>query len=80
MAIKKHILFLISFWFITIPLNANSNYLNQTQTQNANNQFVLASKVQAKTLEIKTGVLKLISQKDLDYLQEISVFRPHVQK
>ena len=66
----------LSFGFIfltTFAFSANPySYLNQTQIQNINNQFVFNSKVKAKAIEIESGVLKLISQKDLDYLQKTS--------
>ena len=68
----------LGFIFLTVfafsgNISANPHYyLNQTQIQNLNNQFILSSKVKAQALEIETSVLKLITQKDLDYLQETS--------
>ncbi|SHN92216.1 hypothetical protein BHECKSOX_370, partial [Bathymodiolus heckerae thiotrophic gill symbiont] len=44
---------------------------NKLTIQNQQTQ-IIASKVKAKTIEIQTQLLKLISQKDLDYLKETS--------
>jgi hypothetical protein len=65
--IKIKIQFLIISLLICISISAKSDYLSQT-----NNQFVIASTVKAKTIEIETQLLELISQKDLDYLKETS--------
>ena len=43
--------------------------LDQLQTQNLNNQLYLQKQIKAKTLEIQTELLKLISAKDIDFKQ-----------
>ena len=66
------LLVFIATLLAAIAAQANTVYLHQLPISNLNAQFYYQSQIKVKALEIETQLLQLISEKDLDFLQEQS--------